>query len=91
MSNINPQDFQKSTAKRAETMALISFILSILSFLLILLSEGESAFGIFVYILIYVLAASGLKTKRRGLAIAAIVITSASLLFLIVKIIQALD
>ncbi len=63
--------------KKAETGCEIGFWLSIVG---LLASFGGIIYGIFVYVIIFYLASRGLNTKKRGKAIAAIVMSILSIL-----------
>jgi len=82
--NTDYNNFQQSVDKRKTTCAEISFWISIL---LLLVSFGGVSMSAILIIVNYYLAAQGLKTNKRGKSIAAIVMTSISIVILIIGII----
>lgn len=89
VSNPNIQNFQNTTSRRDETLCIIGFVMSIVG-LLISLSEESATIGLIVYIVIYAFAARGLKTKKHGLAITTIIITTFSIILTLIKFINYL-
>lgn len=80
------QSFQDSANKQNETMAEVAFWFSIVSLLLPIASiaSGSVAFvGIIIYLMGYLMAAKGLHTRKRGKAIAAIVMYTVSLVLVL--------
>lgn len=71
------QSFVAENEKKKETMVIIGFIMSI--FVLLLSCFG--AYAILLVILEFYFAIQGLKTKKKGLAIATIVLASLSIVF----------
>lgn len=67
-------------------MCEIGFWLSILG---LVCSFFGVAYGIFVYIIDFYFASQGLKTKKRGKAIATIVLSIISILIIIIELIVA--
>ena len=74
------QSFQDETMKKKERMCEIGFWLSILG---LVCSFFGIAYGIFVYIMDFYFASQGLKTRKKGKAIATIVLSIISILFII--------
>lgn len=93
-NNINPtqnsfaQTFQDETNKRKETWCEVGFWISIAG---LLISFVGVSFGLLVYAFDFYCAAQGLKTRKRGKAIATIVISAISILILIIEMILVLD
>lgn len=79
------QSFQDETMKK-ERMCEIGFWLSILG---LVCSFFGIAYGIFVYIMDFYFASQGLKTRKKGKAIATIVLSIISILFIIFTLIIA--
>ena len=86
-TNNTYNNFQAATDKRKTTCAEISFWVSIL---LLISSFAGISMSVILVIVNYYLAAQGLKTKKRGKSIAAIVMTSISIVILIFIIIANL-
>ena len=80
------QSFQDETMKKKERMCEIGFWLSILG---LVCSFFGIAYGIFVYIMDFYFASQGLKTRKKGKAIATIVLSIISILFIIFTLIIA--
>lgn len=80
------QTFQDENQKKQEKMCEIGFWLSILG---LVCSFFGVAYGIFVYIIDFYFASQGLKTKKRGKAIATIVLSIISILIIIIELIVA--
>lgn len=76
--------FEESTNKSREKFAIIAFVMSLVG--LVLSCLGFTYGGVLIIIEFY-FAFLGLKTRKKGLAIAAIVIASVSIVILIVEII----
>ena len=66
------QNFQDETNKRKEKLCEIGFWISILG---VLGALGGVAMGLLVYVMDFYFASQGLKTKKRGKAIATIVLS----------------
>lgn len=81
--------FEANIDRQSETLTTIAFVLSIFGLLFSIFTDY--IFGFLIYILIYAFAARGLKTKKQGLAIAAMLITSISVLVFIIKFIAIID
>ena len=83
-NNFSTNQFIDDINKKGEKMAVASLIISIVGLLL-------SCFGVLpggiLILLNYWFASQGLKTKKKGISITAIVLTSLSLLLLIVSLI----
>lgn len=98
--NVNPQvgqqvpnnanqfakTFQDETNKRKEKLCEIGFWLSILG---VLGALGGVAMGLLVYVMDFYFASQGLKTKKRGKAIATIVLSIISILITILQLMSA--
>lgn len=80
------QTFQDENQKKQEKMCEIGFWLSILG---LVCSFFGVAYSIFVYIIDFYFASQGLKTKKRGKAIATIVLSIISILIIIIELIVA--
>ena len=79
------QTFKNENQKKQETMCEIGFWLSILG---LLGSFGGVAMGLFVYIMDFYFASQGLKTKKRGKAIATIILSIISILIVVLQLIS---
>lgn len=79
--NINNSDtyneFAQKNKSSKEKFAILAFIISLVGFFLSLLGV---TFGVIIIILEYYFAIQGLKTDKKGLSIAAIVLVSVSIL-----------
>lgn len=98
--NVNPQvgqqepnnanqfakTFQDETNKRKEKLCEIGFWLSILG---VLGALGGVAMGLLVYVMDFYFASQGLKTKKRGKAIATIVLSIISIIITIIQLMAA--
>ena len=82
-NNMQVNQFMDDINKKGEKFAIASFIISLIS--LVLPCIGVAPGGILI-LLNYWFASQGLKTRKRGLSIAAIIITSISLVLLFVSI-----
>ena len=71
------QNFQDETNKRKGKLCEIGFWISILG---VLGALGGVALGLLVYVMDFYFASQGLKTKKRGKAIATIVLSIISIL-----------
>jgi len=80
------QTFQNETAKKQEKMCEWGFWLSILGFLA---SFVGVTYGAIIYILNFYFASQGLKTKKRGKALATIVLSIVSILIVIIQLVNA--
>lgn len=80
------QTFQDETTKKQEKMCEIGFWLSILGFLCSFLGVS---YGVIIYILDFYFASQGLKTRKRGKAIATIVLSVASIIIIIYQLVTA--
>lgn len=87
-SQYNPnqfaENFQSETNKKKEKMCEIGFWISIFG---IICSFTGVSFGLLVYIMDFYFASQGLKTRKRGKAIATIVLSIISILILIFSVI----
>lgn len=88
MSNGMPQQgedvFAEQANKNKEKWTIVGFVMSIIG---LLLSFVGYTYGVILLILEFYCGAQGLKTKKRGLAIATIVIASISLVIVLAEII----
>lgn len=78
------QTFKIENQKKQETMCEIGFWISILG---LLGSFAGIMMGLFVYILDFYFASQGLKTKKRGKAIATIVLSIISIIIVLVQLV----
>lgn len=79
-----PANFEEQAKVGKNKFAIIAFVCSLIS---LVCSCFGVAFGVIIQILIYYFAALGLKSEKKGLAIAAIVINSCALVITILMII----
>lgn len=79
------QSFNNEHQKKQETMCEIGFWLSILG---LLGSFAGIMMGLFVYIMDFYFASQGLKTRKRGKAIATIVLSIISILIVVFQLIM---
>lgn len=84
INNVNQftQNFQDETDKRKEKLCEIGFWISIVG---VICSIFGVVMGLFVYVLDFYFAAQGLKTKKRGKAIATIVLSIISIVIIILQ------
>lgn len=80
------QKFQNETTKKQEKMCEIGFWISIFG---LLASFFGVSYGLLVYIMDFYFASQGLKTKKRGKAIATIVMSIISILISILVLMSA--
>ena len=80
------QTFQNETTKKQEKMCEVGFWLSLFG---LLCSFMGVAYGVIIYILNFYFASQGLKTRKRGKAIATIVLSIVSILIIIIQLINA--
>ena len=80
------QSFQDETMKKKEKMCEIGFWLSILG---LVCSFFGVTYGVIIYIMDFYFASQGLKTTKRGKAIATIVLSIISILIVIIELIIA--
>lgn len=80
------QTFKNENLKKQETMCEIGFWISILG---LLGSFAGIMMGLFVYVLDFYFASQGLKTRKRGKAIATIVLSIVSILIVIIQLASA--
>lgn len=78
------QTFQDETIKKKEKMCTIGFWLSILG---LVCSLFGVTYGVIIYIMDFYFASQGLKTTKRGKAIATIVLSIISILIVIIELI----
>ncbi len=79
----NYEDFSKATGKSNEKYAIIGFVMSIIG---LLLSFAGYMFGILLYVLEFYFAACGMKTEKKGFAIATFVLAGVSIAILVVSV-----
>lgn len=79
-------NFQEETDKKKETVCEIGFWISILG---LILSFFGMMVGVIIYILDFYFAFNGLKTRKKGKAIATIVISIISIVVIIFQILLA--
>ena len=80
------QNFQDETTKKQEKMCEWGFWLSIFG---LLASFVGVAYGVIVYILNFYFASQGLKTRKRGKAIATIVMSIISIIIIVIQVAAA--
>lgn len=80
------QNFQEETDKKKETACEIGFWISILG---LILSLFGMMVGIIIYILDFYFAYQGLKTRKKGKAIATIVMSIISIVVIIIQFLLA--
>lgn len=99
--NLNPQNqnnkqddmqsainkFKDQNNKTWGNWTIFAFVMSILS---LIMSIFGYMFGVIIIILVYYVAINGLKTTKKGLAIASIAITSVSLFIIFLEIIYTI-
>ena len=78
------QTFQDETMKKKEKMCNVGFWLSILG---LVCSLFGVTYGVIIYIMDFYFASQGLKTRKRGKAIATIVLSIISILIVIIELI----
>lgn len=78
------QTFQDETMKKKEKMCNVGFWLSILG---LVCSLFGVTYGVIIYIMDFYFASQGLKTTKRGKAIATIVLSIISILIVIIELI----
>ena len=79
----NYEDFANAKSKSQEKLAIWGFVLSIIG---LLLSFVGYTFGLVLYMLEFYFAACGLKTKKKGFAIATLVLAGISVVILLASI-----
>lgn len=79
------QTFQEETTKKQEKMCEVGFWLSIFG---LVASFFGIAYGVIVYILNFYFASQGLKTRKKGKAIATIVMSIVSIIIIVIKLIN---
>lgn len=80
--------FNSETDKKKETSCEIGFWISIIG---VLLAIFGVTFGVIIYILDFYFAAQGLKTRKRGKAIATIVLSIISIVIVIFQVLLAMS
>lgn len=88
VQNDSLNTFMEENNKKQETMVTIGFVMAIVG---LLLSFVGVTYGVILIILEYYFAIQGLKTTKRGFAIATIVIASVSILGIILGIVKWLE
>lgn len=84
-SNQFTNTFQNETVKKQEKMCEVGFWLSIVG---LVFSFIGVAYGLILYILIFYFASQGLKTQKRGKAIASIVLTVISIVIIVLQVLS---
>ena len=84
-SNQFTNTFQNETVKKQEKMCEVGFWLSIVG---LVFSFIGVAYGLILYILIFYFASQGLKTQKRGKAIAFIVLTVISIVIIVLQVLS---
>ncbi len=79
------QSFKNENQKKQETMCEVGFWLSLFG---LLCSFMGVAYGVIIYILNFYFASQGLKTRKRGKAIATIILSIVSILLIIFQLIS---
>lgn len=79
------QSFKNENQKKQETMCEVGFWLSLFG---LLCSFMGVAYGVIIYILNFYFASQGLKTRKRGKAIATIILSIVSILIIIFQLIS---
>lgn len=79
----NVNAFLEENMKKKETLVILGFVLSIIGVLITCLGVS---FGAILIIMEFYCGVQGLKTRKKGMAIATIVLASLNILFLIVNI-----
>lgn len=86
----NPgNDFRAASNKADGTAAIVALVMSILSFLLVVL-DSKVVMGGLGYLLIFLLGARGMKSDKRHLAVLAMILGAVSLVLFIFKMIDLL-
>lgn len=84
----NYADFAEATNKRHEKLAIWGFVISIIG---LLLSFIGYTYGVVLYMLEFYFAACGIKTRKKGFAIATFVLAGISIVILVIMVfLQAL-
>lgn len=79
----NYEDFANAKSKSQEKLAVWGFVLAILG---LILSFAGYTFGLVLYMLEFYFAASGMRTKKKGFAIATFVLAGISIVILMASI-----
>lgn len=77
--------FQNETVKKQDKMCEVGFWLSIVG---LVFSFIGVAYRLILYILIFYFASQGLKTQKRGKAIASIVLTVISIVIIVLQVLS---
>lgn len=85
-NNQSTQVFQNETIKKQEKMCEVGFWLSIFGLIISFFGVG---FGLIIYIINFYFAMQGLKTRKKGKAIASIVMSIISIIIIIIGLIIA--
>lgn len=85
-STYSKNQFEESTNKSREKFAIIAFVMSLIG---LVLSCLGFTYGVALIIIEFYFAYMGLKTNKKGLSIAAMVIAGVSILIIIAEIILA--
>lgn len=80
MAPSNYEDFENATNRNYEKLAIIGFVISIVG---LLLAIAGYSYGVLLYVLEFYFAACGIKTRKKGFAIATFVLAGLSILILV--------
>lgn len=84
VNNNSLNTFMEQNQKKQETLVIVGFVMSLIG---LLISFCGVTYGVILILLEYYFAIQGIKTKKKGLAIATIVIASVSIVLFIVNIV----
>lgn len=85
VNNNSLNTFMEQNQKKQETLVIVGFVMSLIG---LLISFCGVTYGVILILLEYYFAIQGIKTKKKGLAIATIVIASVSIVLFIVNIVS---
>ena len=83
VNNNSLNTFMEQNQKKQETLVIVGFVMSLIG---LLISFCGVTYGVILILLEYYFAIQGIKTKKKGLAIATIVIASVSIVLFIVPV-----
>lgn len=83
VNNNSLNTFMEQNQKKQETLVIVGFVMSLIG---LLISFCGVTYGVLLILLEYYFAIQGIKTKKKGLAIATIVIASVSIVLFIANI-----
>lgn len=84
VQNNSLNTFMEQNNKRQETMVVVGFVMALIG---LLVSCFGVTFGVILILLEFYFAIQGLKTSKKGLAIATIVLASVSILIFLINIV----